>query len=218
MVEAFAGNAAGDMPDRERSDPCLANLEAWIDAARSGDRDALGEALSAVRDYLLLVASERLEPALKCKGNPSDLVQETFLLAQRNVQNFRGRTASEWRIWLKTILIRKMAQDRRRYVGTAKRLVHRETAIPVEVQLEYAGYRETPYRKLILRELEMALLDGLERLPGHYRDVVIWHHREQLSFEEVGQRLKISTEAARKLWTRALSRLRKELGPIHEMR
>ncbi len=218
MAEEFAGNAVGDLPDGNRSDLSLANLETWIDAARYGDRDALGRALSAVRDYLLLVANERIEPVLKCKGNPSDLVQETFLLAQRNVQNFRGRTAAEWRTWLKTILIRKMAQERRRYVATAKRLVHRETAISAEVQLEYAGYSETPSRNLVLHELETALLEGLARLPGHYRDVVIWHHREQRSFEEIGQRLKISAEAARKVWTRALARLRKELGPIHELR
>ena len=87
-------------------DSSLNELETWIEAARQGDREALGQALSSVRDYLLLVANEGLEPALKAKGNASDLVQETFLLAQRGVENFRGRTASDWRHWLKRILIR----------------------------------------------------------------------------------------------------------------
>ena len=74
----------------------------------------------------------------KAKGNASDLVQETFLQAQRGVQSFRGRTASEWRHWLRKILIRNMAQERRRFAATAKRQVQREVAIPDEMQLEYA--------------------------------------------------------------------------------
>jgi RNA polymerase sigma factor (sigma-70 family) len=73
----------------------------------------------------------------------------------------------------------------------------------------------TPSRELARREREAALLAALERLPGPYRDVVIWHHREQLAFEEIGRRRGISAEAARKLWARALARLRQELGREH---
>jgi RNA polymerase sigma-70 factor, ECF subfamily len=210
------------MMERTHSDPsgdsALIELESWIEAARHGDREALGRALSSVRDYLLLVANEGLDPALKGKGNASDLVQETFLLAQRGMQNFRGRTAGEWRQWLRKILVRNMAQERRRFTATAKRLVQREVAIPEEMQLEYPGYIETPSRDMALRELEAALIEGLSRLPEHHRAVVIWHQREGLSFEEIGRRCGNSAEAARKLWTRALGRLRKELGPDHDSR
>jgi RNA polymerase sigma-70 factor (ECF subfamily) len=199
-------------------DSSLVELEAWIEAARLGDRDALGRALVAVRDYLLLVANERLEPALKVKGNASDLVQDTFLRAQRGVQSFRGRTAGEWRQWLRKILIRNIAQDRRRFLATAKRLVKREVTIPEQMPLESAAYLETPSRDLALRELKAALLDGLDRLPERHRAVVIWRQREGLSFEEIGSRMDTSAEAARKLWTRALARLRKELGPGHDSR
>jgi RNA polymerase sigma-70 factor, ECF subfamily len=199
-------------------DNSLIELETWIEAARQGDREALGQALSSVRDYLLLVANEGLEPALKAKGNASDLVQETFLLAQRGVENFRGRTASEWRHWLKRILIRSIAQERRRFATTAKRQVQREVTIPDLMQLKNAAYVETPSRNMAMRELEAALIEGLERLPGRYREVVIWHHREQLSFEEIGRRYGIKADGARKLWTRALGRLRKEIGPAHDSR
>ena len=40
----------------------------------------------------------------------------------------------------------------------------------------------------------------------------------RVSFEDIGLRCGISAEAARKLWTRALGRLRKELGPTHDSR
>jgi RNA polymerase sigma-70 factor, ECF subfamily len=197
-------------------DRSLIELEAWIDQARCGDREALGRALSSVRDYLLLVANESLQPELKAKGNASDLVQETFLQAQRGVQQFRGRTATEWRHWLRSILIRSIAQERRRFAATAKRQVQREVTVSDMMPLEDAGHVETPSRNLALRELETALIEGLARIPSHYREVVTWHHRERLSFEEIGRRQGTSAEAARKLWTRALGRLRKELGPAHD--
>ena len=111
-----------------------------------------------------------------------------------------------------------MAQERRRFAATAKRQVQREVTVPEEMQLEYPGYIETPSRNLSLRELEVALIEGLQRLPPHYREVVTLHQREGLTFEEIGLRRGISAEAARKLWTRALAQLRKELGPAHDSR
>src|SRR5262249_9079353 len=136
-------------------------LESWIEAARYGDRDALGRALSSVRDYLLLVANEGLDPALQAKGNASDLVQDTFFLAQRGVGGFRGHTASEWRIWLRSILIRRLAKERRRFKATAKRLIQREVTMPDEVSFDCADGVETPSRNLARREREAALFEGL---------------------------------------------------------
>ncbi len=105
-------------------------LELWIEAARHGDREALGQALSFCRDYLLLVANDGLKPELRAKGNASDMVQETFLRAQRGIEGFRGRTASEWRHWLRSILMRNLAEEGRRFGATAKRQVQREVTIP----------------------------------------------------------------------------------------
>ena len=44
-----------------------------------------------------------------------------------------------------------------------------------------------------------------------YRQVIVGRYQEQLSFEEIGRRLHRSAEAARKLWWRAIERLRQEL-------
>ncbi len=188
-------------------DSAIDELEAWIEAARHGDREALGRALSAVRDYLLLVANERLEPALKAKGNASDLVQETFLLAQRGVDRFRGRTASEWRHWLRSILIRNMAQERRRFAATAKRQVQREVAdtrgdaprIPRLHRNSQSPFGPARARGGRDRGIgpSAGSLSGSRRL-APTRGSFIRGDRPARG---------ISAEAARKLWTRALARL-----------
>ena len=78
-------------------------------AAREGSAEALGILWTQCRNYLLLVANERLDPALKPKVSPSDLVQDTFLEAQRDLAQFRGERPDELRAWLCRILINNVA-------------------------------------------------------------------------------------------------------------
>jgi RNA polymerase sigma-70 factor (ECF subfamily) len=193
-------------------------LEAWIEAARGGNKDALGQALVSIRDYLLLVANEQLDATLQAKGGASDLVQETFFRAQRGFGAFRGRSAAEWRAWLRRILLRHLANERRRFHVAGKRRVQREVSLQSGMPLWSVGRVESPSRDLARREQETALLEALARLPEHYREVVIGHHRQKLAFDEIGKQRGISAEAARKLWSRALLYLKKELGPIGDSR
>jgi RNA polymerase sigma-70 factor, ECF subfamily len=199
--------------DAGSCDPPRLELETWIEAARRGDREALGHAMLSLRDYLLLVANDELDPALGVKGGASDLVQDTFVLAQRGFGEFRGRSSAEWRKWLRTILLRQLGHHRRRHCLTAKRQQAREVPIHLETTRGPASRDQTPSRDLARREREAALFGAMERLPEHYREIVIWHHRDREPFEEIGRRRGISADAARKLWARALGRLRLELGP-----
>jgi RNA polymerase sigma-70 factor (ECF subfamily) len=162
-----------------------------------------------------LVANEEMDPTLNAKEGASDLVQETFLHAQQRLSSYRGRSQSEWRSWLRSILIRHMANKRRHFETTAKRKVHREIPIAEWARVRAAAIEETPSSELARREREAALVEALSHLPDHYQEVVIWHQRQRLTFEEIGRRRGISAEAARKIWTRALSRLRKELVQFH---
>ena len=203
------------MVENPSTDIPLPGVETWTEAARRGDREALGQALASFRDYLLLMANDGLEPGLVAKGGASDVVKDTFFRAHRAFGDFRGRSEAEWRNWLRTILARCLAHHRRRFGATAKRRCTLEVPIPTESHRTPVARDPTPFRELARRELEAALAAAIDRLTEGYRDVVIWHHRERLSFEEIGRRRGISSEAARKLWTRALVRLRQELGPGH---
>src|SRR5262245_59287646 len=97
---------------QERPDP-TSRIEGWLRAAREGDRDALGRALEAFRARLLDLA--RPDPKLRAKGNPSDLVQETFLAARQNFSDFRGATVAEFAAWLAAILRHRRLNFVRRF-------------------------------------------------------------------------------------------------------
>src|SRR5262249_22895207 len=95
-------------------------------AARTGDRQALGRLLELYRNYLRLLARLQVGRRLRGKADPSDLVQEAFLAAHRTFAQFAGTTEGELVDWLRQILASKLVDLARRYLGTARRDVRLE--------------------------------------------------------------------------------------------
>src|SRR5579862_5709972 len=90
----------------------------WIDEARHGSREALGLLLDRCRHYLLVVARGAIDEPLHAKAGSSDLVQETFVQAQRNFVRFTGTTETELLAWLRGILLNNAADLSRRFQET----------------------------------------------------------------------------------------------------
>jgi RNA polymerase sigma-70 factor (ECF subfamily) len=198
------------------------NVPQWIEAARQGAPDALGQVLEYCRPYLLAVANEQLEPDLQAKAGASDLVQDTFVEAHRDFAAFRGRSEEQLLIWLRQILLHNLANVRRHYRATEKRQVQREVSIDRAPEGELLGglvdEGSSPSAQARAREQDAALERALEQLPESYRQVIQWRSLERCSFEVIGQRLSCSAGAARKLWTRAIDKLQSLLGPADESR
>jgi RNA polymerase sigma-70 factor (ECF subfamily) len=187
-------------------------------AARAGSKEALGEALEACRGYLLLVANQELDPKLQAKGGASDLVQETFLEAQRDFARFAGESEDELLAWLRQMLVNNLLNFTRRYRGTAKRKVGREIALQTDSSStaptpapSAAGL--SPSGQAMEHEQAHALEQALGRLPDDYRQVILLRYREEHTFEEIGRMMNRSPNAARKLWLRAVERLQQEMDP-----
>jgi RNA polymerase sigma-70 factor, ECF subfamily len=185
-------------------------------AARAGSQRALGEILEACRAYLLWIARQELDPELRAKGGSSDLVQETFLEAQRDFGQFQGTTENELKAWLRRLLVNNVANFSRRY-RAAKRRVSSEVSLNGGTssadwarQLAAAGSAE-PDEQSLAQERREAVRRALDGLPQDYRRVLILRYEENCSFEEIGKRLNRSQNAAQKLFTRALERLQQEI-------
>jgi RNA polymerase sigma-70 factor (ECF subfamily) len=126
----------------------------------------------------------------------------------------------ELRAWLRRILECRLANSRRHFLEAEKRAAAREVplaALPAGSRRDTGGPvcpSPSPSGHALRNELSQAMERALDRLPEHYRHAVVWRHQDRLSFEQIGQRMGCSPEAARKLWYRALGQLRRELGPL----
>jgi len=182
------------------------------------NNDDLGRMLDGYRRYLLMIANEVIGPELQAKLDASDVVQDTFLEAQRHLGVFRGTTNAEMRAWLRKILECRLANVRRTYLVTEKRAAGREVTFDSFQAESGAGIESlkcrapSPSNHAVRNEWSTALEQALIRLPEHYRQAVTWRHVEQLSWDEIGRRMGSTADAARKVWSRAIQRLRRELA------
>jgi RNA polymerase sigma-70 factor (ECF subfamily) len=188
-----------------------------LSVARAGSLEALGRLLDGYRDYLLLIAQRELDPELKAKGGASDLVQETFLEAQRDFAQFHGESEAELLAWLRQLLLNNVANFTRHFRETAKRCVDREVSLEGDRSsfnqaTGVANGEPSPSDVAVRPEQAEAVERALARLPDDYRAVLQLRYREELPFEEVAQRLGRSVNAVRKLWARALERFQQEMG------
>jgi RNA polymerase sigma-70 factor (ECF subfamily) len=192
------------------------DVEHWLPAARTGSREALGQALDACRGYLLAIAERKLSPQLQAKGGASDVVQQTLLDAFRDFAGFQGDTVVELRKWLRRLLLNNLVDFTRQYRDTDKRQIDREVALPARGSPEaraggLAAAVPSPSGEALAREQAEAIQRALERLPDDYRQVLIWRYREERSFEEIGRLLDLTPNAARKLLLRAVRRMQQEV-------
>ena len=111
-------------------------------------------------------------------------------------------------------------QATRRFYGTEKRDVRRE------LPLENLSRDEWPYEPtdsasgstpLAERSAKLAALQAaIERLPPAYRLAIEMRSFQKRPFAELAAKLDRSTEAVRRLWLRAVVRLREELSSKDE--
>lgn len=192
-------------------------LDLWLAQARAGCREALGQALNACRRYLLAIADRAMTPDLQAKAGLSDLVQDTFLEAQRDFPQFRGQSQAELLNWLRQILLHNLEDLTRKYYATDKRLLDREVSLDDnqglhDLKNNLPDPAPSPSSLVIQKEQEQKLQACLEQLPEHYCKVIEWVHRDNRTYAEVGSALGISAEAARKLYHRAVALLTQQLN------
>ena len=176
----------------------------------------LSEAFIQFGPHLRRVADRGLGPDLAGKVGASDIVQDTFYAAKRDLEDYRGKTPGEFRGWLERILINRLVAVRRHFRKTAKRRVSREVSLvepdaastgryPVELP---AATTASPLSRVVQAERAEMLRVALAGLGDLDVQVIRWRQQDRLSFGQIGDRFEISEEAARKRWARAMIRLR----------
>ena len=127
----------------------------------------------------------QLNPMLKNRVDPSDIVQQTLLQAHRAADQYRGSSDAELAGWLRQILTNELAhqlRDNRR----AKRDVTRERSIQQSVdasslKLERFLTADAPAPDAVADRNERAIrvATALTELPDAQRETIelhYWHH------------------------------------------
>jgi RNA polymerase sigma-70 factor (ECF subfamily) len=174
--------------------------------------------LDRFRAYLRLLARLQLDPRLRSKLDPSDLVQQTLLQAHRAHDQVRAQSDAELAAWLRQILARNLAQAVRDFARD-KRNVAREhsleqalAASSARLDRWLAAEQSSPSEHAERNEDVLRLAEALEQLPEAQRDALVLQHWQGWSLAEIGQHLDRTPAAVAGLIKRGLKQLRLLLG------
>jgi RNA polymerase sigma-70 factor (ECF subfamily) len=177
--------------------------------------------LERFRAYLHLLARLHLDPRLRAKLAPSDVVQQTLLQAYQGLAGFRGGDA-QLLAWLRRILARNLAHAVRD-LGRAKRDVARERSLEEAVdassaRLEawLAAEQSSPSERADRNEQVLRLTEALAELPEAQREAVVQHYWQGRSLAEIGEELGRTPAAVAGLLHRGLKQLRSRLQELEQ--
>lgn len=170
---------------------------AIVQRAKAGDAAAFEELVNRYQNNVYRLA-------LRMCGNAHDaeeVAQEAFVAAWRGLPSFRGE--SKFSSWLYQ-LTSNAAVD---FLRREKR--HRNTT-PVEEQLELAA-DGTPQQDAETSEMRENLQKALLALTPEHRQIFLLRQMEQLSYEEIGQLLRLESGTVKSRLNRAKKQLRQIL-------
>jgi RNA polymerase sigma-70 factor (ECF subfamily) len=163
------------------------------------------------RDYLHLLARLQMDPRLRGKLDPSDVVQQTLVKAHQNRAQFRGRTAGEEVGWLRRILTNTLIDAARKFQRELN--VEHDLAAAIDqssARLEawLAAEQSSPSEVAVRHEQLLALARALAQLPEDQRTAVEMHHLRDASVAEIAARLGRTEASVAGLLRRGLQNLR----------
>jgi RNA polymerase sigma-70 factor, ECF subfamily len=134
--------------------------------------------------------------------------------AVRDFTNFRGSTVGEFETLLRKIMHHEIAKKTRHFMETQKRQVSREEPFIFfdEDDGEVADFVDAsapkPDAELLLEERASVVQFAVSLLEAPLREVIEWHFLEEISWEEIAERLGCTVEQAQSKGRIGLRKLR----------
>jgi RNA polymerase sigma-70 factor (ECF subfamily) len=188
---------------------------AWLCALHGGKPGVLAELYEHYRPRLRQMVRLRIDRRLAARVDPSDVLQEAFLDAARQVDSYLKDPQVIFYIWLRGLAWKRLLKVQREHLGAQCRTVSREVALPGNSSLRLAkqlmAQGSSPSKAIMERELQQRVRNAMARLEPEDREVILLRKFEAMSNIEVAQALGLSEAAACMRYGRAIYRLKEIL-------
>lgn len=188
--------------------------------ARTGDAWAVAALLERYRQRLNQMVQVRLHPRVRCRIDPSDVVQETLFAASQKMSTYLADQPLPFYPWLRQIAWEKLVHLHDRHLRAAKRSVVREQFQQTELSDESAidlaqrliGDASSPSAAALGHELRQRVRQALDDLVDADREMLLLRYLEQMSSKEIAAIMGTSEAAVNMRHMRALERMRRVLA------
>jgi RNA polymerase sigma-70 factor (ECF subfamily) len=183
---------------------------------RSGDRHALNDVLRRERKALRAFVDRHLDPRLRSRVDPSDVVQETQFEIMRRIDDFLDRRPMPFRLWTRKQAYERMLRLRRDHITHRRRSLIREQSWPDRSSLliakPFVRPASSPSARAERKDLTRRVGEIVSRLADADREILLLRHADDLPYEDISCLLDIEPAAARKRYGRAMIRLQRLLS------
>lgn len=210
------------MSDPRRTADTPPSVDETLSADSSSGRE-LAAVFDQYRQRLRTVIELRMDPRLKARVDPSDVLQETYLDAAARWEKYEQDAPASPYFWLRFLAVQRLLILHRRHLQAQNRDARREVPIPPDAAVEVSSCGlagaildsgTSPSRALSRAEAEDQLQRVLSGLDGNDREILALRHFEHLSNAEAAELLGVTTGTTSQRYYRALKRLRDALATL----
>lgn len=208
----------------------MAGWEAPPTQAQLRDDPALfGAFVDGGRERLLRMVALRLDPRLRGRLDPADVVQDACAEAVARLPEWLAATDDPMplHLWLRFITGQKLAELHRRHLGAARRDAGREVSLDAAPMPDASAATLastiaesgvlSPSGVAVRAEVAEQLRAALEEMKPEDREVLVLRHFEQLRNGDVARLLGLSVAGASLRYLRAAKRLRELLAGFTDL-
>ena len=182
--------------------------------AKDGNESAISRLWTVYGARVHWIMRLRMGKELRSKLESTDLAQDALLSALGDLENFTYKNEGDFLRWLSTIAENRL-RDNLDKLHADKRDIHKEIQLgkPVEhtvskSAVSFAPIEATTPSVIMSRKEELDKLEkAIDKLKPDYKQVIVLAKIEGLSYKEIADKLDKTSEAVRKLISRAMAAL-----------
>ncbi len=193
-------------------------LQDLIARAKDRDESALEELVRMHTQRLLESVRAELGDRLRQRLESQDVMQQVFLDAVNNIEQFVDRGHDSFFAWLRRIAVNRICDvDRQAFQTRKRRGEVRVADLGIDASMgrlldAVTDSGATPSKVAAHADRVQLLRQALEQLSADQREVIQLRYFSQMDVAETAERMGRSDRAVRSLCVRALIRLRELLG------
>lgn len=193
------------------------DTEQLIRRASKGNSCAVDQLFERHRRRLRGMVEVRMDPRLGRRVDPSDVVQETLVVAHKRLDDFLVNRPIPFYPWLRSLAWNHLVDLHRRHVGSQKRSVDREVHLGINDNSalmlvgQLSGSSMSPSQKLMRKELKQRVMETLDAMPEDQREIIVMRHLEGMSVDEIAAALDMPSGTVMSRHFRGLQAMRRIL-------
>ena len=197
-------------------------IQALVVQAADGDEKALAELFGQYKKQLRRMIAMRMDPILKGRVDPSDVLQDAYLDLHKRLPEFE-KSGMPFFLWMRFITKEQLLRTHRTHVNAQMRDARREVSGKGQIQFEVTsaclaaqlmGKYSSVADKAIRVEQNAMLMSVLDCMPDTDREIISLRIFEGLSNGEAAQATGLTKQTVSKRFIRALLRIKEVLRDL----